>query len=46
MDVTDVMRQCNGNVSPSEALVKDLAKELDIDESFLNRLAEAARPLF
>ena len=36
MDVTDLMRQCNGKVSPSKALVKGLAKELDIDESFLN----------
>ena len=23
MDVTDLMRQCNGKVSPSKALVKD-----------------------
>jgi hypothetical protein len=28
---------------PSKALVKGLAKELDIDESFLNRLAEEVR---
>lgn len=40
MDVTDLMRQCNGKVSPSKALVKGLAKELGIDESFLNRLAD------
>jgi hypothetical protein len=33
MDVNDLMRQCNGKVSPSKALVKGLAKELDIDES-------------
>jgi hypothetical protein len=39
MDVTDLMRQCNGKVSPSKALVKGL----DIDESFLNRLAEEVR---
>jgi transcriptional regulator with XRE-family HTH domain len=43
MDVTDLMRQCNGKVSPSKALVKGLAKELDIDESFLNRLADEVR---
>jgi len=43
MDVTDLMRQCNGKVPPSKALVKGLAKELDIDESFLNRLAEQVR---
>jgi hypothetical protein len=35
MDVTDLMRQCNGEVSPSKALVKGLAEELDIDEAFL-----------
>jgi hypothetical protein len=38
VDVTDLMRQCNGHAPPSKALVKGLAKELDIDESFLNRL--------
>jgi ribosome-binding protein aMBF1 (putative translation factor) len=43
MPVEDLMRQCNGKVPPSKALVKGLAKELDIDESFLNRLAEEVR---
>jgi transcriptional regulator with XRE-family HTH domain len=43
MDVNDLMRQCNGKVSPSKALVKGLAKELDIDESFLDRLADEVR---
>jgi ribosome-binding protein aMBF1 (putative translation factor) len=43
MDVHDLMRQCNGKVSASKALVKGLAKELEIDESFLNRLAEEVR---
>ena len=33
MDVTDLMRQCNGHASPSKALVKGFAKELDIGES-------------
>ena len=37
------MRQCNGKAPPSKALVKGLAKELDIDESFLNRLADEVR---
>jgi hypothetical protein len=37
MPAEDLMRQWNGKVSPSKALVKDLARELDIDESFLNR---------
>jgi hypothetical protein len=31
MPVEDLMRQCNGHASPSKALVKGLAKELDID---------------
>jgi transcriptional regulator with XRE-family HTH domain len=43
MPVEDLMRQCNGKTSPSKALVKGLAKELDIDESYLNRLAEEVR---
>jgi transcriptional regulator with XRE-family HTH domain len=43
MDVTELMRQCNGKVSPSKALVKGLAKELDIDEAFLSRLADEVR---
>ena len=33
MDVTDLMRQCNGQAPPSKALVKGFAKELDISES-------------
>jgi hypothetical protein len=41
--VIDLMRQCNGKIPPSKALVKGLAKELDIEESFLNRLAEEVR---
>jgi transcriptional regulator with XRE-family HTH domain len=43
IDVTDLMLQCNGHASPSKARVKGLAKELGIDESFLNRLAEEVR---
>jgi transcriptional regulator with XRE-family HTH domain len=43
MPVEDLMRQCNGKAPPSNALVRGLAKELDIDESFLNRLAEEVR---
>ena len=43
MPVEDLMRQCNGKSSPSKGLVKGLAKEPDIDESFLNRLAEEVR---
>jgi ribosome-binding protein aMBF1 (putative translation factor) len=43
MDVTDLMRQCNGHASPSKALVKGLSKELGIDEALLNRLADEVR---
>ena len=40
MPVEDLMRQCNGKVPPSKALVKGLAKELWIDEKLLEKLAE------
>ena len=43
MPVEDLMRQCNGKVSPSKALVKGLAKELDVDESYLEKLAAEVR---
>lgn len=43
MDVTDLMRQCNGHASPSKALVKGLARELGLNESSLDRLAEEVR---
>jgi hypothetical protein len=43
MDVTELMRQCNGHASPSKALVKGLAKELEINESYLEKLAEEVR---
>ena len=43
MDVTDLMRQCNGHAPPTKALVKGLAKELDISESSLDKLAEEVR---
>jgi transcriptional regulator with XRE-family HTH domain len=43
MPVEDLMRQCNGKVSPSKALVKGVAKELGIDESYLERLAAEVR---
>jgi ribosome-binding protein aMBF1 (putative translation factor) len=33
MPVEDLMKQANGQASPSKALVKGLAKELDINES-------------
>jgi hypothetical protein len=29
MDVTEMMRQCNGKVSPSKALVKKVRKDLE-----------------
>jgi hypothetical protein len=34
------VRQSNGKDSPSKALVKGLAKKLDINESYLDKLAE------
>ena len=40
MPVEDLMRQCNGHAPPSKALVKGLAKELDISESYLEKLAD------
>jgi ribosome-binding protein aMBF1 (putative translation factor) len=43
MDGTDLMRQCNAKAPPSKALVKCLARELDINESFLEKLAEEIR---
>ena len=43
MDVTDLMRQCNGHASPSKALVKGLSRELGISESHLEKLAEEVR---
>jgi hypothetical protein len=43
MEVVDPMKLCNDQAPPSKALVKGLAKELDIDENFLNRLADEVR---
>jgi hypothetical protein len=43
MDLTDLMRQCNAKAPPSKALVKGLARELDINESYLDKLAEEVR---
>jgi hypothetical protein len=37
------MCQANGHGSPSKALVKGLAKELEINESYLEKLAEEVR---
>jgi hypothetical protein len=43
MNVMDLMRQCNGKVPPTKPLVKGLAKELDLNESYLEKLAEEVR---
>jgi hypothetical protein len=43
MPVDDVMEQCNTKKPPSRALVKGLARELDINEPFLERLADEVR---
>jgi hypothetical protein len=38
MPVEDLIRQCNGKVPPSKALVKGPAKELGIEESYRRNL--------
>jgi ribosome-binding protein aMBF1 (putative translation factor) len=43
IDVHELMSQCNGEVLPSKALVKGLARQLNINESFLEKLAEEVR---
>jgi transcriptional regulator with XRE-family HTH domain len=43
MPVEDLMRECNGKTAPSKALVKGLARELDIPEGHLEELAEEVR---
>jgi hypothetical protein len=37
------MRECNAKAPPSRALVKGLARELDINESYLEKLADEVR---
>jgi hypothetical protein len=43
MDVRQLMLECNGKAPPSKALVKGLARELDISEPYLDKLAEEVR---
>jgi hypothetical protein len=43
MDVHQLMKECNGHAAPSRALIKGLARELDLSESMLDRLAEEVR---
>jgi hypothetical protein len=43
MDVTDLMRQCNAKAPHRRTLIKGLARELDINESFLEKLADEVR---
>jgi ribosome-binding protein aMBF1 (putative translation factor) len=43
MPVEDLMRQCNGHAPPSKSLVKGLARELEINESYLEKLSEEVR---
>jgi hypothetical protein len=45
MPVEDLMRQCNGKVSPSKALVKGLAKELGVDETWRSLRRKCGRIL-
>jgi len=46
MDATDLMQQCNGHAPPTKALIKGLARELEISESHLEKLAEDVRKDF
>jgi transcriptional regulator with XRE-family HTH domain len=39
MGVHQLMRECKGEAPPSSALVKGLARELHINESYLEKLA-------
>jgi hypothetical protein len=43
MPLTDLMQQVNAKAPPSRATAKGLARELDIDESFLEKLADEVR---
>jgi hypothetical protein len=44
MDIHQLMLECNnGHAPPSRALVKRVAKELKIEESFLQNLADEVR---
>jgi hypothetical protein len=43
MDLHQLMRECNAKAPPSRALVKGLARELDLSESMLDRLAQEIR---
>jgi hypothetical protein len=43
MPLGELILQCKGMETPSKALVKGLARELDIKESFLIKLADEVR---
>ena len=43
MPVNELMSQCNAHAPPSKALVKGLARELDLSEPMLDKLAEEVR---
>ena len=40
----ELMRQCNGKTPPSKALVRGLARELDITESYLDGNCDVVSP--
>jgi hypothetical protein len=46
MPVGELLLQCNGHAAPSKALMNGLAKKLDIDVGFLERLADEVRKDF
>ena len=43
MDVHDLMQQCNARAPPCPLLVEGLARELKIEGSFLEKLADEVR---
>jgi transcriptional regulator with XRE-family HTH domain len=43
MDVHQFMREWNGHAPPSKGLVRGLARELDITEWYLDKLADEVR---
>jgi hypothetical protein len=40
MDVTELVKQAKAKTPPTRAIVRGLARELDIDEGFLQKLAD------
>jgi hypothetical protein len=43
MDVHELMRPAQAKAPPSKALIKGLARELEINEAYLEKLADEVR---